>query len=78
VGTVPIIVATPYGRLRRAIQDSETRWLLQCPGCQGWGPLDDDQLHGRVSVNHDSQGCAGHYHETHDFAAAIIAERGEL
>lgn len=59
---------TSFGRLRRVSRDDDTRWLLECPGCGEWGGLDDDQLHGRVSVDHASMGCIGGYHETHDFA----------
>lgn len=71
---MPHFVETPYGRLRAASTDGGPRtWLLKCPGCGGWGPLDDDQLHGRVSVDHATDGCPGRYHETHDFASAIVA-----
>lgn len=66
------IVQTSLGRLRLVNSDGQPNWLLECPGCGQWGGLDDDQLHGRVSVDHDSQGCAGHYHETHDYCAAIL------
>jgi hypothetical protein len=65
------IVETPFGRLRRVTRDGEKTWLLQCPGCDQWGGLDDDQLHGRVSVDHAAMGCPGGYHETHDFAAHL-------
>jgi hypothetical protein len=63
------VYETEHGALRR-IADGE-RWLLCCPGCGGWGPLDDDMFHGRVSVDHATDGCPGGYHETHDFAAAV-------
>lgn len=72
-------VTTPHGKLR-CIGDGKT-WELLCPGCSRWGELDDDQLHGRISVDHS--GARVHigggewvvcdYHETHDFAAAILA-----
>jgi hypothetical protein len=26
--------------------------LFECPGCKQWAYLDDDQWHGRVSVDH--------------------------
>lgn len=64
---------TEFGTLRRVDRDRDQAVLLECPGCGEWGTLDDDQLHGRVSVDHASDGCPGLYHETHDFAAA--AER---
>jgi hypothetical protein len=46
-------------------------FLLECPGCGEWGQLDDDQMNGRVSVDHASMGCPGKYHETHDFAKEL-------
>ncbi len=65
------IATTEFGRLRRSSVDGEPKVILECPGCGTWGELDDDQLHGKVSVDHASDGCSGGYHETHDFAAAI-------
>ena len=38
------------------------RWLLKCPGCGVRAEIDDDQLHGRVSVLCTTAGCK--YHET--------------
>ena len=70
------IVSTEFGRLRRVQIDGEPVWCLECPGCGQWGELDDYQLHGRVSVDHATDGCAGGYHETHDFSAALV-ELGE-
>lgn len=67
------IVTTPHGRLRKVTRDGELAWLLECPGCGQWGGLDDDQLHGRISVDHAAMGCPGGYHETHDFASAMPA-----
>lgn len=43
--------------------DRGSGWKLRCPGCQSWAFIDDDQLHGRVSV--DCPNCT--FHETHDF-----------
>lgn len=74
------IVTTKYGELRRNLASVDGKlhtsgkiyeWELKCPGCGTWGLLDEDQLHGRVSVDHAAQGCPGGYHETHDFAAEI-------
>lgn len=62
---------TKFGRLRRVSRDGVPAYLLLCPGCGEWGTLDDDQLHGRISVDHASMGCSGGYHETHDFWAEI-------
>lgn len=62
---------TPFGDIRRVQRDGEAAYLLKCPGCDEWGTLDDDQLHGRISVDHASMGCSGGYHETHDFWAEI-------
>lgn len=71
------IVSTDLGRfnLVKTQDDGELAdtWLFECPGCGTWAYLDDDQWHGRVSVDHDSMGCGGHYHETHDYSAALRA-----
>lgn len=74
-----VIFDTPYGQIRRWYGGTDARgerkafWILRCPGCGIEGRLDDDQIHGRVSVDHAAQGCPGGYHETHDFAAAVAA-----
>lgn len=60
---------TPYGRVLTFLMDGDVAWKLECPGCGKWAQIDDDQLHGRVSVDHTDTGCT--YHETHDFAAEI-------
>lgn len=39
---------------------------LQCPQCETWGEIDEEQFHGRVSVVCVTPGCK--YHETHDFS----------
>lgn len=65
------VIETEFGMLLLVNQGSGQVWKLKCPGCGVWGELDDDQFHGRVSVDHDADGCPGHYHETHDFAAAV-------
>lgn len=57
--------------LRVRVRDGEEVVQLRCPGCGVWGDLDDDQLHGRVSVDHAADGCPGGFHETHDFSAHI-------
>lgn len=67
------IARTEFGEVRRVTCDGEPTLLLVCPGCGTLGTLDDDQAHGRVSVDHATDGCIGGYHETHDFWAA--AER---
>lgn len=55
-----------FGHLRVVRRDGEPQWMLQCPDCEQWADLDDDQFHGRVSVDHTDTGCS--YHETHDFS----------
>lgn len=60
-------VKTPHGLLRKGPLSDE--WQLQCPGCGQWAYIDDDQYHGRVSVDHTNEGCT--YHETHDFSARL-------
>ncbi len=71
-----VIANTRLGVIRRVIRDQRFVYLLECPGCGRRGELDDDQWHGRVSVDHASMGCPGGYHETHDFAAAVQATGG--
>lgn len=62
----------PEGRLRQVLRDGEAVWQLHCPQCGQWGDIDDDQLHGRVSVDHTDvyRGetlCT--FHETRDWSA---------
>ena len=70
------IVTTPLGRFRRVNKgdDLKDAWLFECPGCDTWAYLDNDQWRGRVSVDHGSMGCAGGYHETHDFESTLREE----
>lgn len=77
--TVPPI---PAGRIHQTRRDGELVWQLQCPACGHWGDIDDDQLHGRVSVNHgplepgqspeEGNGCPCGcvFHETRDWAGS--------
>lgn len=59
--------------LRMIQRDGDPVVQLRCPACSKWGDIDDDQLHGRVSVDHsDARTASGKpciYHETHDFSA---------
>lgn len=66
-----LIVKTEVGRLRRA-NGAPSGWMLECPGCGEWLPISEAMLHGRISVDHAFDGCPGGYHETHDFAAALV------
>ncbi len=66
------IVTTEFGRFNHVRSDGEMKWLFECPGCKGWGSLDDDQMNGRVSVDHSGPDCT--YHETHNYAAALQAK----
>lgn len=50
---------------------TEAMYWLRCPECGGLGQIDDDQLHGRVSVLCDDCG----YHETRDWSGVSEAER---
>jgi hypothetical protein len=73
------IVETEFGRLQQILSDDgKLRWWFECPGCGEWGPLSDDHLHGRESVDHASHGCPAGYHKTHDFVAAhpLVFENG--
>jgi hypothetical protein len=73
---VSYVANTRVGAIRRVVVHRRHVFLLECPGCGQIGELDDDQWHGRVSVDHTSMGCPGGYHETHDFAAAVEAAGG--
>lgn len=69
------IVTTSLGRFQRVSTGSlklSNAWLFECPGCGEWAYLDEDQWYGRVSVDHASMGCAGGYHETHDYATELL------
>lgn len=63
----PSVNPTPLGRIRHTISDGVPIWKLQCPGCGSWGEIDDDQLHGRVSVDHTDPSIACTFHETRDW-----------
>jgi hypothetical protein len=41
-------------------RDGGIVWQLRCPECHEWADLDDDQLHGRVSIDHTDTGCTFH------------------
>lgn len=66
-----VFVETKFGRFRRVKRDGEVAYLFECPGCGVWAALDDDQMRGKVSVNHEVDGCKGRYHETHNFLDEI-------
>lgn len=58
--------APPQGQIRQVISDGELVWKLRCPQCGRWGQIDEDQLYGRVSVDHtDPPECT--FHETRDW-----------
>ena len=40
-------------------------WWIKCPDCQNTGQIDEDQAHGRVSIQ-----CECGYHETHNLVTA--------
>lgn len=73
------IAETEFGQIMRATVQENGRkdiFILTCPGCSVRAYLDDDQYHGRVSVDHAADGCTGGYHETHDFADAVERSGG--
>lgn len=83
------IIETRLGRFRHLAVESSTlgaaprqfSWEFECPVCKIWGSIDNEQLHGKISVDHSGQRyrdiggvwrtCT--YHETHDFSAALAA-----
>ena len=79
-----VIVSTPVGRFRKVKKPLEVLispepppsptdlgWLWECPGCLNWYRLSPGQWSGVTSVNHDADGCPGHYHETRNFQLAL-------
>lgn len=40
------------GALQRTLRDGHPQWKLRCPGCGQWADIDDDQFHGRTSIDH--------------------------
>lgn len=70
---VSVLVETQFGTFRKVAESKilplHDQWLFQCPGCGNWAYLDEDQIDGKVSVDHTNTGCS--YHETHDYATAL-------
>ena len=60
-----------FGLVRRVRRDGQVVHKLKCPDCGKWADLDDDQYHGRVSVDHSNEQCG--YHETFDFSVRMPA-----
>ena len=56
----PEVVKGPF------MLDGRIAFRLRCPGCGIVAVADDDQYHGRVSIQ--CEGCG--YHETHDLSTA--------
>ena len=59
----------PRGRVWIIHRDDEVVWQFCCPGCGLRADIDDDQLHGRVSI--DCPECD--YHETLTETPKVIA-----
>lgn len=57
--------------VRVVTRDGRRVFQLRCPSCLTWEDLDDDQLHGRVSIECDVEGCS--FHETANLAPAFAA-----
>jgi len=66
-------IETSLGTIRRCQPDE---WFLWCPVCEDWEKLSEDQMNGKVSVNHAATGCPSGYHETHNFAIEVVAKIG--
>lgn len=49
-------------KLRSRKRDGGLIRQAQCPNCDVWAEIDDDQYHGKVSML-----CGCGYHETHNF-----------
>ena len=52
--------------LKEVIRDGEPIIKLKCPKCGKWLDIDDDQIHGRISIWHDVPECG--FHETEDLS----------
>jgi hypothetical protein len=70
-GLIPVTGLEP-ARLKTVRRGDEIVWQFRCPECHRWGDIDDDQLHGRVSIDHTDTGCS--FHQTHDLYT-MMAER---
>lgn len=57
-GLIPVPGLEP-ARLRSVRRDEGIVWQFRCPECHHWGDIDDDQMHGRVSIDH-SEACGFH------------------
>lgn len=58
------------GKTRYVLRDGEIQWQFRCPlHAPGWGDIDDDQLHGRVSIQCFEDGCT--FHETRNVAEEL-------
>lgn len=55
--------------VRRVSLDGVLTYKARCPLCGTWGYIDDDQFHGRVSMECGEKGCT--FHETHDLSAVV-------
>lgn len=58
------MMARPILVKGRYLLDGEIAYRLRCPGCQEIKIADDDQFHGRVSIQ-----CDCGYHETHNLSS---------
>ena len=54
-----------WGRIEVRVIAGMSVFYLTCPRCGVRAEIDDEQLYGKVSVDHTDTGCS--YHETHDF-----------
>ena len=50
-------------QVKQVMCDGTPIMKFKCPGCRGWGQVDDDQYHGRVSIL-----CGCGFHETIDLS----------
>lgn len=58
--------------VRVRLRDGQPIRQLCCPRCVTWADLDDDQVHGRVSIECVTPGCT--FHETHDLSPLFGAQ----
>ena len=69
-GLIPVTGLEP-ARLKSVRRDGEIVWQFRCPECHRWGDIDDDQLNGRVSIDHTPDGCT--FHQTLDLYSMMTS-----
>lgn len=70
------IVVTDLGRFNRVRYPGTELWMWECPSCETWQYLSDEQFNGKISVGcamADDNSLACQYHQTHNFGVTLKA-----